>query len=215
MSATPLKRIRDLLSLARSPEKHEADLARRRADELIRRYGLTEDALIEQATETTSMPTGLNGNQRSELGRIVARSRGVATSSDQNGNHRFVGYPEAARDARELFLALVRIVESHGELSAQTESDRLLWRTCFWLGFVASVHRQLDPENSIVPREALAAIFKKAQVPRDVEHAAQAFDSLRGRSDTSTAERFKQLAYDTGFNLGNSIQVPHYRGKRR
>lgn len=218
----PLKRIRDLLALAKSPEPHEAALARKRADELLGRHGLTEADLVESATEVAPLNPGLNGNQREELARVVARSRGVSAKIDRvRANIAFVGYPEAARDARELFCELVNIVEKRCEVQGDN-SDRFLWRTCFWLGFVSAVQQQLDPEHAAVPKEALPTILNRASAPADIEHAKQAFeamrDRLRGTLDSDSAHRFtehfKTTANDNGWSLGMQITVPGYRGKK-
>ncbi len=215
----PLKRIRSLLATSRgTANKYEAAVARTRADELLKRHGLTEADVVEQATEVAPLNPGLQGNQRTELARVVAQSRGVTVVS---GKLAFKGYPEAARDARELFCALVRIVEGSSEISGQ-DSDRLLWRTCFWLGFITAVQKQLDPEHAMVPKEALPALLKNAPAPADVAYAAEAFEAMRSRLESEhdsasahlIAERFRTTAHDSGMNLGMSIPIPAYRGKK-
>src|SRR5260221_2242208 len=96
----PLKRIRDLLALSRSPNPHEAALARHRAYDLLGKYGLTENDLVEEATSVAYLSVRIEGNQRTELARVVATSRAVTTGYGLNIE--FKGFPEAAKDAREL-----------------------------------------------------------------------------------------------------------------
>lgn len=219
LQKSSLKRIRSLLALTKSPEKHEAARARERADELLGRMGLTEADVVEKATETAPLNPGMDGNQRDELARVVGRSRGV--SIDTTGRVAFTGYPEAAKDARELFCALVGIVEPRCEVQGP-ETDRFLWRTCFWLGFVEAVQRQLDPEHASIPKEALPSLLKSAGKPRDVEKAAQAFEGMRNRlqgdmdsaSAQMLAERYKETAHENGVQLGMQITVPRYKGKK-
>lgn len=217
----PLKRIRSLLASAKdTTNRHEAAVARTRANELLQRHGLTEADVVEKVTEVAPLNPGMNGNQRDELARVVGRSRGVTV--DTAGRIAFVGYPEAAKDARELFCALVNIVEPHCEVQGRPSADSFLWRTCFWLGFVAAVQRQLDPEHAAVPKEALPALLKNASTPADVKHAAEAFDAMRDRlqntldsaSAQAMTEHFKTTAHDNGMALEMQISVPGYRGKK-
>lgn len=216
----PLKRIRSLLATSRDKaNKYEAQVAQTRADELLRRHGLTEADLVEVATEVAPLNPGMDGNQRNELARVVAVSRGV--KADCGHKITFKGFPEAAKDARELFCALVNIVEQRCEIQGP-DSDRLLWRTCFWWGFIAAIQKQLDPEHAKIPKEALASILKHAATPADVQHASEAFNALRSRLESTLdsgsaqlmAERFKTTAHDNGMALGMQIPVPTYRGKR-
>lgn len=233
MSATTktdasLKRLRSLLALAKSQNQHEAANAKTRANELLQRYSISEKDLVEKTTEIAPLHPGMDGHQRDELARVISRSRGVTAKIDQQII--FTGYPEAAKDARELFCALTRIVETNCELPGpalalgrqgyQTESDRFLWRTCFWLGFVEAVHRQLDPEHASIPRQALATILKNTQAPPIIEKALRAFENLRDRLQNSpydaqaSAEQFKSAAHDSGFNLGMQNHIPSYKGKK-
>lgn len=213
-SDVPVKRIRDLLALTKSPNPHEAARARERATELMRRHGVTEADLVEEAVEVAPLPQGLEGNQRQELARIVALSRGVALQTGPRERIAFKGYPEAAKDARELFCALVSIVEGNCEYTSGYDSDRFLYRTCFWLGFVEGVQRQLDPEHAFVPPEALPNLLKNAITPPVIERAAQAFNQLANRMSVSVAERLKQAAHAGGLEVALRIPIPQYRGKR-
>ena len=218
----PIKRIRDLLALAASANPHEAAIARLRAEELLARYQLTEADLVEKQTYVAELGRAQDGQQRQELGRVVAHSRGVLAEHTADGEMRFTGYAEAARDARDLFVALVRIVDRHVELpTGQPDSERFLWRTCFWLGYVAAIQRQLDPEHASVPADALKNILQRTQAPPVIERAAQAFSELRGRLQGMgapdahfAAEDFKRVAYESGLALGRQVPVPLYRGKR-
>ena len=63
----PLKRIRNLLRLAQSSNEHEADLARHRAEDLMRHYNISEKDVVEQATEVAAL--------REELARLTASVR--------------------------------------------------------------------------------------------------------------------------------------------
>ncbi len=205
--AVPLKRIRDLLARAQSPNEHEADTARKFATELMHKHGVSEDDILGAAMDSVELSPDRPGSQRFELARVVAKSRDtVATSSGPAFTFR--GYPEAAKDARELFCALVRIVESSCEMShSADDKDRFLWRMCFWLGFVSGVQKQLDPEHGSVPPEALASIVAKSRVPPDVQRAAEGLDETRDRE-------IRQPAFSAGLQLGSMIQVPPYRRKR-
>lgn len=137
------------------------------------------------------------------------------------GKLAFKGYPEAARDARELFCALTRIVEGGCEIQGPP-GDQFLWRTCFWYGYITAIQKQLDPEHATIPKEALPALLKHALTPADVKHAAEAFEAMRDRLEGTLdsasaqllAERFKTTAHDNGMTLGMSIPVPQYRGKK-
>lgn len=216
----PIKRLRDLLALSRSPNIHEAANAKNRLDELLARHGMTEADLVESTTEVASLPQAKEGNQRQELARIIATSRGVAAKTKQH-HIAFVGYPEAAKDACQLFCALNNIVEQQAEMPiGQNPAAEYLWRMCFWLGFVEAIQKQLDPEHT-VPPEALNVLLQKAAAPPDIERAAQAFGLVREQlsirkpdSAHQITERFKQLAHDSGFKLGTQIPAPLYRGKR-
>ncbi len=222
-SNVPLKRLRDLQAMSRSANVHEADTARLRLRELLFRYRITEDDLVEEATEVVNLSPGLDGSQREELARITARSRGVKPFAGSKGVA-FRGFPEAAKDARQLFTALLGIVEhncEHNGLGVLSSTDAFLWRTCFWLGFIEAIQRQTDPEHGAVPKEALAARFSRSLPPPVIERAAQAFNLMSLRYSGlgvdrayQRAEQFKQQAHDSGFNLGMQIPVPPYKGKR-
>jgi uncharacterized protein DUF2786 len=201
--SAPLKRIRDLLRLAASENIYEAQLARRRADDLMRLYGVVESDVVDKSTEVVRIQDGLDGNQCEELARVIAKSR-ECTSTNTAGKFTFTGFPEAAKDAKELFCALGRIAEDHAEGPFAFEQDRFLWRTCFWLGFVASIQRQLDPEHGPVPQAAMGAIVKKSAVPPVIERAAQGLDEKRDAE-------IRQPAYAAGLALGDRIPVPTYR----
>lgn len=219
--AAPLKRIRDLLSLAKSPNEHEAGLARIRAQELMDKHGIGEADLIETATEVSMLAPPREGAQRLELARVIAHSRNVTTMPVGNGNVSFKGLPEAAKDARDLFSAVTKIVEASTEIGGVT-SDQMLWRTCFWLGFLMAVQQQLDPDHARIPREALPKLLKSTQAPVAIEAAAQAFASLSERlakdygveQAFQAAEMFRETAHQAGMNLGMGVPVPPYKGKR-
>lgn len=216
----PLKRIRGLLDLTRSPNEHEAARAREQLDEYLRRYNLTEADLIEKVREVAQPQTlALDGNQRQELARIIASSRSVKSMVGRG--IAFEGISEAARDARELFVALTDIVEKNCELApGNPESDQFLWRTCFWLGYIEAIQHQLEPEHRLPP-EALDKLVAAAKAPPVIERAADAFEDYRARHNHMgaaqahmLAESFKARAHDAGYNLGMQIPVPIYRGKR-
>lgn len=210
-----VKRARDLRALSRSDNPHEAEIARIRYNDLVARHGLSEADLVESSTEYAQLPAGKDGNYRTELARVIALSRGVHARHSPRQGVAFVGFPEAAKDACALFHALVGIVEAHCEWPgpmART-SDGFLWRTCFWLGFIAAIERQLNPERQIT-QEALNKIVKKAVAPPLLQQAADALTDLGHRTGFDDAERFKENAYNAGLQLGQAVPAVPYRGKR-
>jgi len=208
----PLKKIRDLLRLAQSSNPFEADLAKRRAEELLRKHNLTAADTIEQAVEVAVLPEGLDGNQRVELARQIAKSRGCQTSVRRDGIA-FRGYPEAAKDAKELFTALTRIAERYCEPYGpyHTDNDRFAWRTCFWLGFVAAIQAKLDPEHGRIPDAALATIVSRGSAPAFVERVSQA---LLQEHHPAEADQLRQRAYAAGVNIANQLSDVRYRNRR-
>lgn len=232
-----LERGLKLRALTTSSEPEEADSARRRLGEFLRKHNLTEDDLVEEATETASFMSELDGNQRVELARQVAKSRGCKTTvrrggiaqsalrpdtlySSQTGTweYRFTGLPDAAKDARQLFSALVNICEGICELPPYgyygSESDRFAWRTCFWLGFVASVQQKLDPERGgRLPDDAMSRIVSKGmEAPPDFLN--RLVNGLLREHRPEEADQLRKMAYDAGYQYGNSAPALPYRGRR-
>lgn len=210
-----VKRARDLRALTRSSNPHEAEIARARYTELVTRHGISEADLVESSTEYAQLPPGKDGNYRTELARVVANSRDVHAKYNPKQGVAFVGFPEAAKDACQLFCALTNIVESHCEWPGPVAraSDSFLWRTCFWLGFIEAIEKQLNPERQIT-QEALSKIVKKASAPPILQQAADALNDLGRRTGPDEAERFKEAAHKAGLQLGQAVPTLPYRGKR-
>jgi len=207
-----LDRVRKFKAMAASPNEHEADTARRRLNELYRQHNISEGDIIDEATEVAVLGYALDGNQRVELSRQVAKSRGCKTLVKREGIA-FTGSPPAAKDSRQLYTALVGIVESNCELSPgqrYTDNDHLAWRTCFWLGYVAAVQRQLDPEHGSTPQEALTTIVQRIgdSAPQLLKRVA---DGLLRDHSPEEADQWRRAAYAAGEQLGVAVPIPAFR----
>lgn len=208
-------KLRKLLALAGSPNEHEAQVARRAADRLMLKHGLTEGDVREaddiEYFEMSLGIAGWNATWRFVLVSLAAKVCGVEAVALRKGAKRLVKLCGARRDvgmANELYQKLENVVgelESRvaedgqvellslmvGDVSARTISDS------FRRGAVAGIARlfylakqreRTEVRDSTPADPAVPAVEK----PEDVCRALVRVRSLVGAWVTTHTDRVKE-----------------------
>lgn len=219
-------RIKKLLALATSPVEHEAASARDEAERLMRRYGLRAADFEADVIEIIGDECDDN---RLRLARAIGASRRVATLASKAGQMAFRGKQRAVSNAAELYRLHVDEVARNCNIG-YNDPGRVVWRLCFWAGFVDAVcDRLLNKEMQSWFRVTLTHAQRKqtAHVQVGTQEFSQQFvptpaiDEQRAAvkqfagyfnpSDAHYAvERMVQDAYEAGRRFGSNVRITEY-----
>lgn len=208
-------KLRKLLALAGSPNEHESKVARRAADRLMLRYGLTEADVREADDagycEMSLGITGWNVTWRFTLVSLAARVCGVEAVALRRGAKRLVKLCGARRDvgmANELYQKLENVVgelESRvaadgpvellslmvGDVSARTISDSFRRGAVAGLArlFYVAKQRERSEARDSTPAGAAVPVVEK---PEDGCRALVRVRSLVGARATTHTDRVRE-----------------------
>lgn len=132
-------RARKLLSLAASPEPHEAARAREAALEFMARHGLTEDDVAEDVTEVVDERPRASHRALAEA---AATAYEVAALSGRRGEIAFRGTKARIALARECYRSLMRAsyeCANDYRVSTSPPNVRQAWFAAAWRGYVETI----------------------------------------------------------------------------
>ena len=236
MQATPKirARIKKLLTLATAPAnadeatRNEAHSARTEADRLMYKYGLKAADFEDDALEIIDDQCDDN---RLRLARAVGASRRVVTLASKAGQVAYRGRPPAAKSARELYVLLMTTVSRSCEIGPR-DPGRVVWRLCYWAGFVDAVcdrllnnevqswfrktmtqaQRKQSPKTFVhVGSEQFSQQFVPTPAVEEQRHAVAQFAGYFDPSDVRRAiEAVTREAYEGGRRLGTTVGITEY-----
>lgn len=221
-----VERTRKLKALAASATGPEAEVAETRAQNLIKRFKLTDEEIapIEIVQIKIDEHTDF---WRKMLAYTVGRSRGTAAFAKQDGVF-LKGERKATNSAKKLYEALARkaVEQSGADFMALAppqllERDELkavvraAWDETFHNGFVDAITRRLAGMSPPADKKS----NKAPEPPDDGGSGLRMAEALLKLFSMSTAQAVADRVFDNAFEhgskTGNKARCPRWKKKKR